>query len=116
MEWFAVGPVDERVVCPASLAADVANLRTPVHDVASVYDVGGETGRQQPRQFTVSKRFGCQIVLITGWHKKSHCCSKEGREEKFYLTTHSTHFIYGYIASDIMVKCHTDSERGNLLP
>ena len=22
----------------------------------------------------------------------------------FYLTTHSTHFIYGYMVSDIMVK------------
>ena len=29
----------------------------------------------------------------------------------FYLTTHSTHFIYGY-----MVKDHSDSERGNPLP
>ena len=28
----------------------------------------------------------------------------------FYLTTHSTHFIYGY-----MVKDHSDSEKGNLL-
>ena len=34
----------------------------------------------------------------------------------FYLTTHSTHFIYGYMASDIiMVKYHTDSDRGNPL-
>ena len=24
-----------------------------------------------------------------------------GRKEMFYLTTHSTHFIYGYMASDI---------------
>ena len=24
---------------------------------------------------------------------------KEGRKEIFYLTTHSTHFIYGYMAS-----------------
>ena len=30
----------------------------------------------------------------------------------FYLTTHSTHFIYGYMASD-MVKDHSDSEKGN---
>ena len=29
----------------------------------------------------------------------------------FYLTTHSTHFIYGYMAAD-MVEDHTDSERG----
>ena len=33
----------------------------------------------------------------------------------FYLTTHSTHFIYGYMASD-MVKDHSDSEKGNPLP
>ena len=25
----------------------------------------------------------------------------EGRKEMFYLTTHSTHFIYSYMASDI---------------
>ena len=36
----------------------------------------------------------------------------EGRN-MFYLTTHSTHFIYGYMASDIRVKDHTDRERGN---
>ena len=36
----------------------------------------------------------------------------------FYLTTHSTHFIYRYMASDIiiMVKDHSDTERGNALP
>ena len=33
------------------------------------------------------------------------------RKEMFYLTTHSTHFIYAYMASDIW-----ESERGNLLP
>ena len=26
---------------------------------------------------------------------------EEGRMEMFYLTTHSTHFIYSYVASDI---------------
>ena len=31
----------------------------------------------------------------------------------FYLTTHSAYFIYGYMALDIMVKDHSDSERGN---
>ena len=30
----------------------------------------------------------------------------------FYLMMHSTHFIYGYMASDIiMVKNHSDRER-----
>ena len=32
----------------------------------------------------------------------------------FYLTTHSTHFIYSYMVSD-MVNDHSDSERGNPL-
>ena len=31
--------------------------------------------------------------------------------EMFYLTTHSTHFSYGY-----MVKDHSDGERANPLP
>ena len=26
---------------------------------------------------------------------------EHGRKEMFYLTTHSTHFIYGHMASDI---------------
>ena len=30
--------------------------------------------------------------------------SGTGRKEVFYLTTHSTHFIYGYMASDIYGK------------
>ena len=33
----------------------------------------------------------------------------------FYLTTHSTHFINGYMASE-MVKDHSDTEKGNPLP
>ena len=41
---------------------------------------------------------------------------KEGRNEMFYLTTHSTHFIYGYMASDIWLRTFSDSEKGNPLP
>ena len=29
------------------------------------------------------------------------CLAEIGRKEMFYLTTHSTHFIYGYMVSDI---------------
>ena len=29
---------------------------------------------------------------------------REGRKETFYLTTHSTHFIYGYMVSDIWLR------------
>ena len=31
----------------------------------------------------------------------------------FYLTTHSAHFIYGYMASRHIVKDHSDSGRGS---
>ena len=54
------------------------------------------------------------------WHKTSEPSTTGvclcGRKEMFYLTTHSTHFSYGYMASDIMVKDHSDSEKGNPLP
>ena len=36
---------------------------------------------------------------------------KEGRKEMFYLTTHSTHFIYGLYGVGHMVKYHLYSER-----
>ena len=32
---------------------------------------------------------------------KDHSDSERGRKEMFYLTTHSTHFIYGYMVLDI---------------
>ena len=43
----------------------------------------------------------CQsrIHILDNFSIQSVGC--EGRKEMFYLTTHSTHFIYGYMASDI---------------
>ena len=42
---------------------------------------------------------------------------KEGRNEMFYLTTHSTHFYLLLYGVRHMVKDHSDSEKGNpLLP
>ena len=38
---------------------------------------------------------------------KCRCVTRGNRErerEMFYLTTHSTHFIYGYMASDIWLR------------
>ena len=37
--------------------------------------------------------------------------NKKERKEMFYLMTHSTHFIYCYMPSDIMVKDQSDSKR-----
>ena len=38
---------------------------------------------------------------LTSLHGVLFSVRKEGRKDMFYLTTHSTHFIYGYMASDI---------------
>ena len=40
----------------------------------------------------------------------------EGRKEMFYLTTHSTHFYLRLYGVGHIVKDHSDSERGNLMP
>ena len=39
----------------------------------------------------------------TGIHTDIHR-DREREREMFYLTTHSTHFIYGYMASDIWLR------------
>ena len=61
--------------------------------------------------------FMCEIILsitqyLEGWYSWKYClegnasvmqvCERE--REMFYLTTHSTHFIYGYMASDIWLR------------
>ena len=50
-------------------------------------------------------RICCTPVVTADSVTRQPFCSfgrrKEGRKEMFYLTTHTTHFIYGYIASDI---------------
>ena len=40
-------------------------------------------------------------MICTSNYGKSH---KSREREMFYLTTHSTHFIYGYMASDIWLR------------
>ena len=56
-----------------------------------------------PESFTPDDRLNLgesdKVSLRT--HSSSVCVSKAGRKEVFYLTMHSTHFIYGYMASDI---------------
>ena len=40
-------------------------------------------------------------IFVKPFFKKSTLYIVSGRKEMFYLTMHSTHFIYGYMASDI---------------
>ena len=43
-------------------------------------------------------------VLFNDALNKFYLRFMERRKEMFYLTTHSTHFIYGYMASDIWLR------------
>ena len=43
---------------------------------------------------------GRQYPLLRHWLERE----REREREMFYLTTHSTHFIYGYMASDIWLR------------
>ena len=38
------------------------------------------------------------------FQKTKHCFQSGEWKQMFYLTTHSTHFIYGYMASDIWLR------------
>ena len=52
------------------------------------------------------------VNIVSGLYKQlyhqSHCANNvlytEREREMYYLTTHSTHFIYGYMASDIWLR------------
>ena len=41
------------------------------------------------------------VVVVVVVFPTVFLCTVEGTKEMFDLTTHSTHFIYGYMASDI---------------
>ena len=50
----------------------------------------------------------CFNVIFNMYQNIKSCVKFDGnisgRKEMFYLTTHSTHFIYGYMASDIWLR------------
>ena len=57
-----------------------------------------------PRKIKIEQRLKGNYHLCVCIDAYVYACTyvhKEGRKEMFYLMTHSTHFIYGYMASDI---------------
>ena len=50
------------------------------------------------------------VLTVTSFSFVSLYFTFIGKKEMFYLTTCSTYFNYGYMASAIMVKGHSDSE------
>ena len=62
-----------------------------------------------------SFQLAARVLLYAPYHRQDstyHCLSYTSRgalagmreREMFYLTTHSTHFIYGYMASDVWLR------------
>ena len=65
-----------------------------------------QDSRDRPRTWRTLVLLGYNLAL------QSATCT---RKEMFYLTTHSTHFMYGYTASDIWYRT-IQIMRGNPLP
>ena len=51
------------------------------------------------------------VCVYTCRHTTILSYIQEGRKDMFYLTTHSTHFIYGYMASDISTQIAREETR-----
>ena len=54
--------------------------------------------------YPINVKACCSDYIIHIFHFTHNPSQKEGTKEMFYLTTHSTHFIYGYMASDIWLR------------
>ena len=70
-----------------------------------------EKDRSDDRPLQRRARYRLSYIPLPTNSKCIFCTGMSIRKEMFYLTMHSTHFIYSY-----MVKDHSYSERGNLLP
>ena len=67
----------------------------------------GRHGGPESRQCDRADRGFSQLLEDTDQPNRILTCRLRNRErerEMFYLTTHSTHFIYGYMASDIWLR------------
>ena len=70
-------------------------------------NVGLKVGGAQTYHCPPSQKSGggtcppCPPASYASDNNNNNNNNKEGRKEMFYLTTYSTHFIYGYMASDI---------------
>ena len=53
---------------------------------------------------SVMQLYFCKGLKQTRFKKKRMLFNRERESEMFYLTMHSTHFIYGYMASDIWLR------------
>ena len=59
--------------------------------------------------------YGQESNVLQELDERLHCHHGR-RKEMFYLTMHSTHFIYGYMASDIWLRTILIVRKGNPLP
>ena len=75
-------------------------------DVALVveHEVGHRVGDQHVRADVELALIQQQRIVDVPGKQTSHTRIIVREREMFYLTTHSTHFIYGYMASDIWLR------------
>ena len=68
-------------------------------EVPTCHSSGEEVLRDVGRLLTQVRVYPLTHLVLVNCHVKRPLQTR--RKEMFYLTTHSTHFIYGYMASDI---------------
>ena len=63
-----------------------------------------ESHREHLADMLTMVRLSCHTCTHTDTCKNTHTHIYEREREMFYLTTHSKHFIYGYMVSDIWLR------------
>ena len=68
------------------------------------YPVCGMVHKKDPRLIKKSSHCSVATSFLSRYLSGTLPYVREREREMFYLTTHSTHFIYGYMASDIWLR------------
>ena len=82
-------------MCVSELLLDGSHC---FHEPALGFGRAVEVGQAKPVEVDPT---GPAVVLLLHAVRKQNIHTHNNSKERFYLTMHSTHFIYGYMASDI---------------
>ena len=93
----ALGPVANHVLAVMPKGRDTWEVHVTTEEIRDSLEVKGLTLRG--RHYEVSRRFPRGT-----WVRIRGLPLNERERKMFYLTTHSTHFIYGYMASDLWLR------------
>ena len=88
----------------STLALTRAKVGEPYNDFKHYFSQYILSTWQDDWSSAVTKKLHSVKPVLGDWQSSYRRCGMEGWKEMFYLTTHSTHFIYGYMMSDIWLR------------